>query len=149
MSQGAHIRSKVLGTRTRIALVPVLVVACFWLYGNAMVSVQDALFPYVKMIPAGLPLLRRFAVANLTVPVSLVGAALLAYPVARIYGKQSTLVALLIVLPNFALQLHGSMTTPRSVASNLAIWWEFLAFALSLLGAVVMVRRHLERASQP
>jgi hypothetical protein len=131
-----------LGSMWRVASVPVLVAVCFWLYGNAMGSVGDLLFPYVKLLPKR-PWLWRIAVANLSLPVGLAGAVLFAYPIARIYGKYSVHVALLIFLPLVALRVERQLSAPPSGINALVLSWEVCTVALPLIAAVFLARRRI------
>lgn len=131
------------GLVARVASVPLVVIACFWLYGNAMASVSDALFPYVMLLPRQ-AWLWRLAVANLNLPVGIAGAILLAYPVARIYGKYSVHVAVLILLPILVLRAEVLLSSPFSVRT-LVLSWELCTVALPLVLGVALARRTLSR----
>jgi hypothetical protein len=107
-----------------------------------MVYVGDLLFPYVKLLPKQ-PWLWRIAVANLSLPVGLAGAVLFAYPIARMYGKYSVHVALLIFLPMVALRVERQLSAPPSGTKALVLWWEVFTVALPLIAGVVLARRRI------
>jgi len=136
-----------LATSLRILSVPLLVFACFWLYGNAMAVTSDILIPYIRKIPRSHQWLIGVALAIHDLPVALIGAALLSYPVTRLYGRRSFTVALFIVAPAFLMRLYGSWNHWTTTNRELILWGGVITLALPLICGVIYARRRQMRSS--
>ena len=136
-----------LTTSLRVLSVPLLVFACFWLYGNAMALTSDLVIPYIRESLRGHRWLFLVALAVHDLPVSLVGAALLSYPVTRFYGRGAFTVALLIVTPAFLMRLYGSWNHWTATHKELTLWGGYITLALPLICGVLYARRRQMRSN--
>lgn len=130
-----------------VALIAVLTATlCALAYWEATGAIRDLLFPYIKQISLERHLyLRRIVAPNVSLPVGLIGAALLAYPFVRAFGHKATVVVLLTFLPLLLIRLEEFVFHPSRAVTEFAMWWEFCSIFVPLLVGVVLLTRKYQR----
>lgn len=127
------------GIALRVALLPVVMVAGYFLYGLTMI-VASLLMPMSESGPLVLAvqISHGFLAATLH-------AALISYPLARLFGRAALGAAALTALPVVAVALQGIGSSASDV-----LWlrgWDLVCYAALLFGGVWLARRRALGAS--
>lgn len=128
------------GIALRVALLPVVMVAGYFLYGLAMI-VANLLMP----MPESGPLVLAVQISHGFLAATL-HAALISHPLARLFGRAALGAASLMALPVLATALQGI----GSSASDDVLWlrgWDLVCYAALLFGGVWLARRRALGAS--
>lgn len=122
------------GVALRVALLPVVILAGVMLYGlSVIVATKLMPVPDTGPLTIAVQISQGFLAATLN-------AALACYPLARLYGRAATGVAVLVALAVAAGMLHGS-GDDADATTLLLRGWALLCFVVLLMGGTWLVAR--------